>query len=197
MNIASVPVEKLDQTSLLMLYAINSTESKSVDETHLQKIIFQVTKAIGANPDDLGFRPHLYGPFSETVKEERESLEQIGYLDAKNKRISINESEKAEVSKIRLPENIGFRIKTVTDSLSKLTHDELLLTIYHDDLQEGGRYLENSEVIEEVLSKRVSTAIKMHLEKKATLERSSELAGMSVRDFTDELVTRFGSAYVY
>ncbi len=197
MNIASVPIKELDKTQLLILYAIYSTDSKSVNETHLQKIIFQITKAIGANPDDLGFRPHLYGPYSDTVKEEKSSLEHIGYLECKNKRISINESEKPEVSRIHVPEDMEFRIKAVTNSLSKLTQDELLLTIYHDDLKEGGRYLENSEIIEQVLSNRISTAMKMHIEKKATLERSSELAGMSVRDFTDELIAKFGSAYVY
>ena len=194
----SVSIDKLDQLPLLILYAINATENKSVNKIHLQKIMFQTMKVLKVDPKEVGYRPHRHGPFSEDINEEKNKLESIGYLEEKNDIVTIPDSVVSEASTIKPPsEEIGYKIKTMAEYLSTLENNELLLMIYSDDLSNNnGEYLENSDIIDEILGKRILIAIKMYRSKKISLERASELAGMSIMDFENELIKRYGVAYV-
>jgi uncharacterized protein YwgA len=195
---ASVSVDKLGQLPLLILYAINATDGKAVNEVHLQKIMFQTMKILKADPEDAGYRAHYYGPYSDVIKEEEKSLESLGFITEKNNRMEISESVKDEVSKIKPPsEEAGFKIKMVAEDLSKLENDELLLMIYSDDLElHDGKYLENSKVKDKIMGNRITIAIGMYRSNKVSLERAAELAGTTVRDLEDGLVERFGVVYV-
>ncbi len=193
----SVSIEKLDQLPLLILYVINSTNGKSVNETHLQKIIFQTMKILDVNPEDVGFRPHYYGPFSDMVKESEDMLKTLGYLVEKNKKLAVNDEFKGDVSKMKLPDNVAYKIQMVSENLAKLTNDELLLLIYCDDLAHNdGKYLENSTIKERILNERIDISMKMYRSGKVSLERSSELAGMDIRGFKDALLKKYGAVYV-
>jgi len=194
----SVSIDKLDQLPLLILYAINATDDKSVNKIHLQKIMFQTMKVLKVDPKDVGYRPHHHGPFSDKINEEKNSLESLGYLEEKNDVVTIPDSVVSEVSTIKPPsEEIGYKIKTMAEYLSSLENKELLLMIYSDDQNNNnGEYLENSDIIEEILGKRIPIATRMYRAKKISLERASELAGMSINDFENELIKRYGVAYV-
>lgn len=193
----SVSIEKLDQLPLLILYVINSTNGKSVNETHLQKIIFQTMKILDVNPEDVGFRSHYYGPFSDMVKESEDMLKTLGYLVEKNKKLAVNDEFKGDVSKMKLPDNVAYKIQMVSENLAKLTNDELLLLIYCDDLAHNdGKYLENSTIKERILNERIDISMKMYRSGKVSLERSSELAGMDIRGFKDALLKKYGAVYV-
>lgn len=188
---ASVPVASLDEISKLILYAINSTESKSLDDTHLQKIIFQILKLLKKNPEDFGYRPHYYGPYSDAINENKESLKSMGYLEStsRGKGVCMTDDAKHSSLELKIRPDIGFRISCISEDFSKLSNDELLLTIYSDDLQRtGGKFIENSEVRNRILGNRKSIATNMYLDGKVSLERSSELAGMNIRDFSNSIL---------
>lgn len=193
----SVPIEKLDQLPLLILFAINSTDSKSVNETHLQKIMFQALKILDIDPEDVGFRPHYYGPYSDMIKEYEDQLKTLGYLVEKGKKLTIRDDAVEDVSRMNLDENKAYKIQMIANNLSKLTNDELLLLIYCDDMvHNNGKYLENSTIKDTILNKRVDIAMKMYKSKKMSLERSAELANLDIRDFKDALIKRYGAVYV-
>jgi uncharacterized protein YwgA len=195
---ASVSIDKLDQLSLLILFAINATNGKALNETHLQKIMFQTMKVLKTNPDNVGYRAHYFGPYSDMIKESKDSLESLGYITEKNGKIVISDLVKEKVTEIKPPtEEIGFKIKTVAKYLSELKHDELLLMIYCDDLDiNDGRYLENSQIKNEIMNNRVPIAIGMYRSGKISIGRAAELAGTDIREFQNELTKRFGAVYV-
>lgn len=191
----SVPIEKLDQLPLLILFAINSTDSKSVNERHLQKIMFQASKILDIDPEDVGFRPHYCGPYSDMIKEYEDQLKTFGYLVEKGKKLTIRDDAVEDVSRMNLDENKAYKIQTIANNLSKLTNDELLLLIYCDDMvHNNGKYLENSTIKDTILNKRIDIAMKMYKSKKMTLERSAELANLDIRDFKDALISRRSGA---
>ncbi len=193
----SVPIEKLDQLPLLILFAINSTDGKSVNETHLQKIMFQAMKILDIDPEDVGFRPHYYGPYSDMIKEYEDQLKSFGYLTEKGKKLTIKDDAVEDVSRMKLDEDKAYKIQLIANNLAKLTNDELLLLIYCDDItHNNGKYLENSVIKDTILSKRASIAADMYRSKKVSLERSAELAGMNIRDFKDTLIKKYGATYV-
>lgn len=194
----SVPIEKLDQLSLLILYAINATDNKAVDETHIQKIMFQAMKVMKIDPEVVGYRAHHLGPYSDNIKEEVKSLKSLGFITEKNDKMEITESVKDEVSKIKPPsEEAGFKIRNVARDLSKLKNDELLLMIYSDDMDShDGKYLENSEIKDNILMNRIPIVIGMYKSKKISLERAAELAMVDIYDFENILIEKFGVAYV-
>ncbi len=194
----SVPIGELEQLPLLMLYAINATETKSLNEVHLQKIMFQTMKVLKCDPKDVGYRAHLYGPYSDCINEEKKELVSLGFLVKKNDRIAIPEHAKKDISKIEPPsEEIGFRIETIAKDFSKLENSELFLVTYHDDIvTSNGKYVENSEIKEEVIRSRIPVATGMYRAKKISLEKASELAGMGVRDFKSMLIEKYGAEYV-
>ncbi len=184
---ASVPVTSLDQMSKLILYTIDSTETKSISNTHLQKIIFQILRMLKQDPKDYGYRPHHYGPYSDSVNENKESLESIGYLKPirNGNGVCMTDDAKRSSSELRMNPDTEFRIRCISEDYSKLSNDELLLTIYSDDLEgTGGTFIENSDVKDKILGNRESIAAGMYLNGKTTLERSSELADMNIRDFS-------------
>lgn len=195
---ASVPIRELDEISLLILFAIYSAGGRSLGETHLQKIMFQTMKVMNYDPDDLEYRAHYYGPYSDVIKESEDSLELLGYITKKSGKIAISESVLEDVSRIKPPtEEIGFRMSILSESLSKLSNEELLLLIYYDDLQNNnGEYLENSEVIDGIMRNRITIAIGMYKEGKVSLERAAELAGVGITEFENRLIKRFGAVYV-
>jgi len=194
---ASVPVGELDDLMRLILYSVNATYGKALDDTHLQKIIFQILKIIDADPEAFDYRPHLYGPYSDAVEEEKKSLEEIGYLIERNGKIHIVESEIKNVSLIKPPSaEYGFRIENIIRDLDALSVQELLLMIYSDDIEStGGHYLENSDVKDKIMADRKSIAMGMYKGKKVSLERASELAGINVRAFREELMKKYGAIY--
>lgn len=194
---ASVPVDELDDLMRLILYSVNATGGKALDDTHLQKIIFQILKIIDADPETFDYRPHFYGPYSDAVEEEKKSLEEIGYLIERNGKIHIVESEVENVSLIKPPSaEYGFRIKNMIRDYDMLSGRESLLMIYSDDIEStGGYYLENSAVKDEIMADRESIAMGMYKGKKVSLERASELAGMNIRAFREGLMKRYGVIY--
>ncbi len=185
----ALSIDKLNDLQKMILYVVRSADDVPINETHLQKMMFQVMKATKHDPKAAGFRPHHFGPYSDPINEGKESLKDLGFLSVDKGMISIEPDAIDEVSTLRLPEITAFRVKMISEYLSKLDNDELLLLTYHDDIEhDDGRYLENSDIKDEVLNKRVTTAIKMYTSGKATLERASELAGMDIRSFEDLLL---------
>lgn len=193
-----VSAKDLNQLQKLILYVLRSNGGKPLDEIHLQKIMFQTMKLLGVNPENVDFRPNLYGPYSVRITEEKESLRKYGYLEKDDGHYHIPKVAKDEVGKINAPSpEIGYKIEEVSKYLSNLSHDEILLLIYSDDDRDNnGKFLENSEIYDEIMAKRKNIAIQLYLNKKISRERAADLAGLGLIDFENLLVRRFGKAYV-
>ncbi len=177
--------DKLDDLQKTILFIIDSADA-DIDEAHLQKMVFQALMATGHNPQELGFRPGIYGPCSTRVSECAETLADMGFLASEGETVSVAPDATETVASLDLPETDRFRIGMISEYVSGLDREELVLVTYADETESAGeRYLEDSEVKDKVLEKRVDIAMRMYETRKATLERASELAGTDIRSFGD------------
>ena len=197
---ASVSLNELsrDTVSMLILYVMGKMDDGALKETHFQKAMFRAMLILGYNPEDVGYRPHFYGPYSDLMAEKKVSLLDIGYLETSDGGVRVNPEEKETVSKITLPNrDVDSEIAYMVESIEGLTSDEVLLITYCDDERKTkGKFIDESYIKADIYRNRVPLAIGLYRKKKVSLDRGAELAGMSIRAFQDELIERFGSAYV-
>ena len=198
-SMASVSLKEMnrDTASMLILYVLGKMNDGTLDEVQFQKAMFRALLILGIDPAAVGYRPHFYGPYSDLMEEKKKGLEDIGYLDSTGKGVRVSPDESDIVSRISLRKDADDFVRHMVNSLSGFKNDELLLMTYCDDERKtGGRYIQNSYVRDDIFRNRVPIAARMYHDGKISLDRGAELAGMSVKEFQDELIDRFGCAYV-
>jgi len=166
---------------ILLLGSRNGEPVKG--KTWLQKEMFLITKNTGLK-EEVYFEPHFYGPYSETVDTELENLEILG-LAAENGEIRLTGKGKevyANLLKIASPEKLGL-IGEIKEELNDLDEDELLAYIYFsypETTKEAVRF-------ENIKRKRVKLAVRLYAKEKVSLGKASEIAGMNIKAFMDEI----------
>lgn len=152
-------------------------------KTWLQKEMFLIAKNTGLK-EEVYFEPHFYGPYSETIDTELENL-QILELVAENGEIRLTGKGKeayANLLKIASTEKLEL-IKEVKEELNDLNEDELLAYIYFsfpETTKEAVRF-------ENIERKRAQLAISLYEKEKVSLGKASEIAGMDIKAFMDEI----------
>ena len=177
---------ELDQGHILTLYVVNKASEGIPSKTHFQKIMYLIAKSMGNDPrSTLMYRPHYFGPYSEIVADWRETLIESGWLNKNNdERVTIPPFLKSEVDRIDFGDPmVRIRIESIVESLTSLSHDELLLLIYADDIARNEGMTENSSEKNRIMSNRVKTAISMVRKGKVSMERGAELADIDVQAF--------------
>ena len=166
---------------ILLLGSRNGEPVKG--KTWLQKEMFLITKNTGLK-EEVYFEPHFYGPYSETIDTELENLEILG-LAAENGEIRLTGKGKevyANLLKIASHEKLGL-IGEIKEELNDLDEDELLAYIYFsypETTKEAARF-------ENIKRKRVKLAVRLYAKEKVSLGKASEIAGMNIKAFTDEI----------
>jgi len=166
---------------ILLLGSRNGEPVKG--KTWLQKEMFLITKNTGLK-EEVYFEPHFYGPYSETVDTELENLEILG-LAAENGEIRLTGKGKevyANLLKITSTEKLGL-IGEIKEELNDLDEDELLAYIYFsfpETTKEAVRF-------ENIKRKRVKLAVRLYAKEKVSLGKASEIAGMNIKAFMDEI----------
>jgi len=166
---------------ILLLGSRNGEPVKG--KTWLQKEMFLITKNTGLK-EEVYFEPHFYGPYSETIDTELENLEILG-LAAENGEIRLTGKGKevyANLLKIASHEKLGL-IGEIKEELNDLDEDELLAYIYFsypETTKEAARF-------ENIKRKRVKLAVRLYAKEKVSLGKASEIAGMNIKAFMDEI----------
>ena len=197
---ASVDLEELsrDVPSMLILYVLGKMNEGSLSETQFQKAMFRAMLILGIDPINAGYRPHFYGPYSDLMTEKRQGLTDIGYLENTSAGCRVSEDEREKVSGIHLQgRNVDDEISHMVNYLKDLANDETLLMTYCDDERKtNGRFIDESRVKTDIYRNRIPIAMRLYRNGKVTMGRAAELAGLSVREFQDEMIERYGKAYV-
>ena len=173
--------EEFNVSQKLILYAIAQIQGGVKTETHLQKLIFLILNALDIDPERYGYYAYKYGPFSLMIREISDDMTRDGFLHShERKDIVANEFVLKMMTELQPKRELDrFRIKEVAEFVEGLTRDEILLHTYvrHKD------YAKESEILTNVLSKRVRVAADMYHKDKVTLSGGAELAGLPVSRF--------------
>lgn len=174
---------------LMLLYA---AKGKIRGKLWLQKEMFELSKSFKELAEELDFNAYSYGPYSEALDEYLDMLVNSGLVE-------IEDTGKAQVLKLsdrgfELAKNIWSKegdekeiVKEVSDFLEGLEKDELLLYIYVTSPPEMS---EKSDIKEEILRRRVDTALKMLEKGKISLSLAAKISGLTVNELIEKAIKR-------
>jgi predicted HTH domain antitoxin len=179
-------LDLLQKYILYLLYAQGKEPVKG--KLWLHKELFLVSKN---DPDldyEADFSAHLMGPYSEDLDEALSQLESIKVIDFLGKdsgpiRLSPLGVEIAKEVAKNIPEKIKVIIDEMKSFVNDMTERELLAYIYFSfpDMTR------ESVKLEEIAKDRLDLAIKLYSKEKVSLEKASNIAGLPVKDFINEL----------
>lgn len=177
--------KSLDNVEKIFLMLLRAGKNKPIPgNLWLQKEMFMIAKNLQPLENYLEFQPHLQGPYSESVENKLQNLEYKGFVSKRDRNIELTERGKEIVNEFypSASKELIDLIEDVKNFVNDLTQDELLLYVYYTYGMASESYeLENIEQKREKLAKR------LYKKGKVSLEKASELAGLSIFKFKREI----------
>jgi predicted HTH domain antitoxin len=174
--------DDLDQVDKLYLLLLHANGGEAVPgDLWIQKELFLLAKNLPKLEEALEFEPYLRGPFSETVEGIHDKLEVYGLVQRSHQGVSLTDKGERLVENFYddVPDHIRevvVDIKTFANDLSK---DELLVYIYYSYPDMTKNSMEKADLED----KRKRVARHLYDRGKVSIEKASELAGISISEF--------------
>jgi uncharacterized protein YwgA len=170
----------LEKHVLMLLYAGGGAKGK----LWLQKEVFVFSRAFEELAEEVDFEAFGYGPYSETVEECRNALENSGLV------IGTQLTEEGKVIAAMLWESASERereiIKATAEFFESFERDELLLYI----CVMYPNMIEKSKEMDRILKQRERIALKMLCDGKISLSLAAMLAGLSVEEMLEKAIKK-------
>ena len=178
-------LRSLNSMEKLMLYAASSNTQELKSKVKMQKVLFLVSKALPkAFGSELRFEAHKKGPYSQTVDDYLNALQDIGLMDLPS--CTLTDTGQTIVDDVVPREPLKGIVDSMKDIVVHLSEDEMLLMIYNDYPE----YRRNSEEWARISAIRQSLAERMLSKHVVSVARAAELAGVSEQQFLDDLYKR-------
>lgn len=182
-------MSELQKIMVILLYS-NGEEpiigkTKFDKELKLQKEVFLVSQNISEIGKESSFDADYYGPYSETVVEEFKGLALDDVVQDNQTSIRLLPLGK-EIAK-ELVKSYNKKILDIVSDFKKLLNNmsqEEILTLIYTSFPD---YTEESVVKEDVMKNRVKVAIQLYKKGKVSLERASEIAGLTLEKLMHEI----------
>jgi len=171
----------LDLAILQLLHAGNNDPLKG--RVAYQKEMFLIADYIEKMREQAEFIPHTFGPYSEAAENEMGNLRSLGLVKEEGHEYQITSNGIVALSKAKpaFNEDQVEAIQDYKEFLNDLSRDEILLFVYvsYPD------FIEESAVYEQVIRRRIPTALSLYKNGKVSLEKAAFLAGLPVEKFLD------------
>ena len=178
-------LRSLNSMEKLMLYAASSNTQELKSKVKMQKVLFLVSKALPkAFGSELRFEAHKKGPYSQTVDDYLNALQDMGLMDLPS--CTLTDTGQTIVDDVVPREPLKGIVDSMKDIVVHLSEDEMLLMIYNDYPE----YRRNSEEWARISAIRQSLAERMLSKRVVSVARAAELAGVSEQQFLDDLYKR-------
>ena len=182
---ASSVLRSLNSLEKLMLYAAGSNDKELKSKVKMQKILFLVSEALPkAFGGELSFEAHKKGPYSQTVDDYLNALQDAGLMDLPS--CTLTDTGQAVADAVVPREPLREIVDSMKDVVVHLSEDEMLLMIYNDYPE----YRRNSEEWARISAIRRSLAERMLSKHVVSVARAAELAGVPEDQFLDDLHRR-------
>lgn len=176
------PREELDNVQKIFLLLLDAKNGEPIPgNLWLQKEVFQIAKNLEPLERYLEYEPNVQGPFSEDVKNIVDDLQYLGFVKKKGRSLEITEYGKQIADKIKkkAKKDLLKLVEDVKKFMNDLSKEELLLYIYSSYPEMKEESLEK----EEVNQRRKDIAKKLYENGKVSIEKASELAGVTISQF--------------
>lgn len=176
---------ELVDRSLSKQYILLLLKGKAIEgKTKLMKELFFISKNIAELEKELEFEADNYGPSSEVITKYCEDLSNEGFIKLNKKgskniyKIDKLGNDYLKQSKSNLDLDLVDDIKELFDGL---TYNETLALTYFTfpEITNG------SSVKSKIMDKRVELALNLYKKDKISLEKASEIAGLSYKKFLE------------
>ena len=182
---AASVMRSLNSMEKLMLYTAGSNTQELKSKVKMQKVLFLVSKALPqAFGDELRFEANKKGPYSQTVDDYLNALQDVGLINLPS--CALTEKGQAVVDDVVPREPLKGIVDSMKDVVVHLSEDELLLMIYNDYPE----YRRNSEEWARIIDIRWDLAERMLSKHIVSVARAAELAGVPEQQFLDDLYKR-------
>jgi len=186
----NVDINDLSPLQALMLLLLNANKGEPIKgKTWLQKEMFLLVHNTGKDEIIQGaqFEPHHYGPYSETIEAELDTLRMLGLVEINNS-IRLKPVGRKLASKLRgiVSDEFLELVEEIKENLNDLSEDELLAYIYFT----FPNMTTESRVLERVKRKRERLAVSLYKKGKVSLSKAAQIAGMGIGDFIEFLKER-------
>ena len=174
-------LSELDLAILQLLHAGNNDPLQN--RVAFQKEMFLIADYIHKIWEQAEFIPHTFGPYSEAAEIEMGNLKSLGLVKEEGREYHITSNGIAAIGKAKnvfSDEDIE-AIQDYKKFLNDLSRDEILLFVYVS----YPKFKEESGVYEQVIRKRIPTAISLYKKGKVSLEKAAFLAGLPIEQFLD------------
>lgn len=141
---------------------LNADDGEAVrNRTRLEKLVFLISKEVldkpgrRITPKTYTFRADRFGPFSEEVYDDVETLADLGLVerDDKRARVSITNKGKQLVHKLLTQNYVPYVLAKDIEKTKKLYNKTPLKTLLRYVYQKYEKYTHESEIREEILGK--------------------------------------------
>jgi uncharacterized protein YwgA len=178
------------QKVMVILFYSNSEEpivgkTKFDKELKLQKEVFLISQNLSEIGKESSYDADYYGPYSETVAEEFKGLALDEVVQDNQTSIRLLPLGK-EIAK-ELIKSYSKKILDMVSDFKKLINNmsqEEILTLIYTSFPD---YTEESVVKEDVMRNRIKIAIQLYKKGKISLERTSEIAGLTLEKLMNEI----------
>ncbi|RLI96980.1 MAG: hypothetical protein DRP00_04630 [Candidatus Aenigmatarchaeota archaeon] len=177
---------------LMLLYAKKRGVKGSL---WFQKEMFELSKSFEELAEELDFSAYSYGPWSESLLEVKDMLENSGLIVQREDRMLVLTKEGEEIARTlwcRADEKTRALIIETKSFLEDLEWDELLLYIY---VTSPGM-ADKSVKYRDVISRRIDIALKMFLKGKVSMEMAAKLAGLPVIEFRKLAIAKGAKPFI-
>ena len=182
-------MSELQKIMVILLYSNDEEpiigKTKFDKELKLQKEVFLVSQNIPEIGKESSFDADYYGPYSETVAEEFKGLALDDVVQDNQTSIRLLPLGKG-IAKELIKEYNKKILDIVSDFkklLNNMSQEEILTLIYTSFPD----YTEESVVKEDVMKNRIKVAIQLYKKGKISLERASEIAGLTLEKLMHEI----------
>lgn len=182
-------MSELQKSIVLLLSSLNNAPIKG--NTWFQKELFLLAMNEKELAQEASFDSDMYGPFSETAKEQLEDLEMDEVVSKSGNKMWLSGLglEIATELKRQTPKERLEMISEFKELLNDLTDDEVLTFVYFTFPE----FTEESLVKQKIEKNRKQSAIKLYNKQKVSLQRAAEIAGVPLEKFVREVRVRMGA----
>ena len=164
------------QYMLLLFNALNEKPIKN--KTNIMKMLYFISLNVPSLEREFNFEADNYGPSSDVVERNLESLNQENFLKENKKGFQLNKLGK-EYLKSRNFDDINHElIEDMKELFDGLTSDEVCALTYFTFPETTSE----SIILEKIIKNREKLALKLYKKNKISVEKASEIAGIPLID---------------
>ena len=164
------------QYMLLLFSALNEKPIKN--KINIMKMLYFISLNVPSLENEFNFEPDNYGPSSDVVERNLESLNQENFLKEDKNGYQLNKLGK-EYLNSRNFDSIDYGlIEDMKELFDGLTSDEVCALTYFSFPDTTSE----SVILDNIIKNRKKLALKLYKKNKISVEKASEIAGIPLRD---------------